>query len=522
MPRNGNSARSHRALQNDDILREIFEYLSAPLQVFPVRQSLSDRKALLAAARVCSSFSEHALDGLWRDLPSVLPILKILKTSLLQIDTSYDMREYILQGPVSAAEFRRFLSYSRRVRALREVQLHNEKISPSVFQLLSYLARGKPLFPSLRTLGWEQYHPCGTEVLAFLSPSLRTLSLTIGEPRNPEDMSTLGGIICNFACQISDLPLQSLMIDDLHISPLFIRTLAHFKHLRVLTIKRPIAVQELTLSLAGLEDLERLDITLDDSEVPPDDKPLACFNSMKNLSVYRGTASGLLHILRATSTSRSLHTCEIEMLPLPATSSATFQKALRVLSRSSLRTVLVNCEPTRGFPKFTQYRDMVYPLFKSRGLRDVSLSFDDPTICLADNDIKGMAEAWPKLVSLTLFQCGSDPPIASIFSLFAFASQCPDLESLVFSNTNFLPTCPDRLDDVPVMSHRLQCLELRSLWNSSPEAVQQSARFLHRVFPEMECICEDDGEQCGLSDVLEHFQAVRREQLERTGRCLIA
>ncbi|GBE80572.1 hypothetical protein SCP_0302870 [Sparassis crispa] len=89
----------HRALYNDDIVREIVGNLSAEYHLkmkmnkkgFPTEDYLEtlaavspelqgSKEALVACARVCKSFSEPALRGLWRKLETVTPLLSLFST----------------------------------------------------------------------------------------------------------------------------------------------------------------------------------------------------------------------------------------------------------------------------------------------------------------------------------------------------------------------------------------------------------------------------------------------------------
>jgi len=58
----------HRALENADVLLEIFEHLSPR----------NDSAVLSAAARVCRSFCGPALDVLWSELDDLVPLFQLL------------------------------------------------------------------------------------------------------------------------------------------------------------------------------------------------------------------------------------------------------------------------------------------------------------------------------------------------------------------------------------------------------------------------------------------------------------
>jgi len=70
------------ALGNEDILQEIFNHMgidvNSPSATFP-----KARKDLLNAAQTSKAFLEPALNALWRVLPSLFPLLKLLQSSLV-------------------------------------------------------------------------------------------------------------------------------------------------------------------------------------------------------------------------------------------------------------------------------------------------------------------------------------------------------------------------------------------------------------------------------------------------------
>ena len=75
------------ALQSEDILHEIFDYLVPPLifSGYHVKECEPDRKAqevLYNAARACKAFSEPALKQLWMHVPTLEALLGLLPSSV--------------------------------------------------------------------------------------------------------------------------------------------------------------------------------------------------------------------------------------------------------------------------------------------------------------------------------------------------------------------------------------------------------------------------------------------------------
>ncbi|KAH9948981.1 hypothetical protein B0H21DRAFT_731001 [Amylocystis lapponica] len=93
----------HRALDNFDIVSEVFEHVpSDPSQ----HLDLSDRYTLAQAARVCRVFSDPALNVLWRHLFNPLPLFRLF-TPLQQTQRRHD-REYWTDGDISEYNLAQF------------------------------------------------------------------------------------------------------------------------------------------------------------------------------------------------------------------------------------------------------------------------------------------------------------------------------------------------------------------------------------------------------------------------------
>ena len=76
----------HRALQNCDVVHEIFSWL-VPASRYDDMTPEEDaqrkraRHDLLSVALVCRVLAEHALDALWRELDDLLPVMLLLTES---------------------------------------------------------------------------------------------------------------------------------------------------------------------------------------------------------------------------------------------------------------------------------------------------------------------------------------------------------------------------------------------------------------------------------------------------------
>jgi hypothetical protein len=76
-----------KAMENQDILGEIFNIISLDLEK-PGNNVSQTRKDLFYAARTCRIFLDPAINALWRVLPSLFPLLKLLPSFQL-VDNQY-------------------------------------------------------------------------------------------------------------------------------------------------------------------------------------------------------------------------------------------------------------------------------------------------------------------------------------------------------------------------------------------------------------------------------------------------
>ncbi|EIW78556.1 hypothetical protein CONPUDRAFT_167546 [Coniophora puteana RWD-64-598 SS2] len=93
---------THHALFIDEIIVDV------------VRHAEHDRD-LAALARVSRSFSEHALDALWFQLDSCVPLLRCLPDGLIGEEIHDSLLTYTIQRPITSADWTIFLKHARRV-----------------------------------------------------------------------------------------------------------------------------------------------------------------------------------------------------------------------------------------------------------------------------------------------------------------------------------------------------------------------------------------------------------------------
>lgn len=72
---------THPLISNQDILREVLQML---LDADVSRDEKTYRDALASCARVCRAFHDPAAERLWRSLPTLDPLIKLLPYTTIQ------------------------------------------------------------------------------------------------------------------------------------------------------------------------------------------------------------------------------------------------------------------------------------------------------------------------------------------------------------------------------------------------------------------------------------------------------
>ncbi|OAX30957.1 hypothetical protein K503DRAFT_870818 [Rhizopogon vinicolor AM-OR11-026] len=134
-----------RAMSISELRWNIFQMVDAG--------SYARNMTLLALALTCKSFTEPALDLLWRELHGLSPLIRCLPSSLWK-----------LNGPKPHLNFMRsmtlddwsiFCKYNHRIQALHITYPGGHIIGPEIWYTLNRAPFPLPLLPNLISLGWS-------------------------------------------------------------------------------------------------------------------------------------------------------------------------------------------------------------------------------------------------------------------------------------------------------------------------------------------------------------------------------
>ncbi|RPD57366.1 hypothetical protein L226DRAFT_573404 [Lentinus tigrinus ALCF2SS1-7] len=395
----------------------------------------SDRKllrsTLAAAARVSRAFSKHALDGLWRVLEDIVPLLRILPCT--------SSRSHIRVFPdISDAAWARFQHYALRLRELKSIK-PSVPAHPSAWKIIVRRLEGAPMLPMLRRLETSIMRP-EWPVLLLLSPSLEWLQLSPPDDYyEPEGFSPETDGFVNSLVQHISLPSVPAEIRRK------VHTVVPEASNHILSLGRFTALQDLDLYFAGihvgqqtlqalssLSSLRALRAHVLLHTMPSTASFRDGFPALDALSL-RGTAEDFLKLLRALP----LHKLtELELKSLTRTSVEEYKSFLvsvRSLIPSGL-TYLTLCPDI-----FTRSRaalslaELLEPMLSLRELRKLSCQFRTYPKDVSDDDLRAFATAWPKLTSFWAVYndhiLDRVQPI-TIAGLADLLQRCPDLESV--------------------------------------------------------------------------------------------
>ncbi|KAH9833422.1 uncharacterized protein C8Q71DRAFT_860216 [Rhodofomes roseus] len=407
----------HAALQTDDILDAIFDYLKPPFGRFDHHCSSSDpirvfQRTLCAAALTCRAFSQPALKSLWFHVNSVDALFYILSSCMkivcdvplsLDIDDSPRHQEtvWIMDRPVSEKERERFLWYTQCIHIIN-LQA-SRRVDPWVFFRLSQENLGTPLTPRLHTMICNQDWPYIDMVVSLLSgPSLRTLALkfngpewTIDDDRKlPLNRHNYAAypLLRNVCASAPDLEKLTVYMCAY---PGLLHPIGGMKRLRVLDLSlvwTPINM-ELVRQLAQLEQLEEL--ALHNSFDGRNLGPCEGFKSVTKL-IIRGGIRTIPPLLQALP---DLHLRELHLNSPVIEEPRPLQKlvsALSLASRESIESVRIDSLTAGRSLTSAPVSTLIAPFFALPNIRSFYLRADDP-LCIADDDLRVIGGKWAKL-----------------------------------------------------------------------------------------------------------------------------
>ncbi|OSX58685.1 hypothetical protein POSPLADRAFT_1036263 [Postia placenta MAD-698-R-SB12] len=462
-------------------------------------------------ARVSRTFTDPALNALWRHLESFLPLLKLFSglnsvtLECTQTEEGCLASVYYLTNNILPAEWDRFQAHIGRV---RKIGNHSDLeraiiIHPSVYQQLYLKNRCMALLPHVNETCWHPASILDTELLFIVPRSLEALAIDVRRAYFPLSLDAFigkgAGLNKDFGVQLRQMlqltpTLRLLTVSGVGYAALAasVSTCSHLRTLRVVTHGEHNTDAELDITfLQAIQSLEYLAqlrlkwVSMPDSPIFQS-YPLA---ALQELSIHGDTQSleRLLAILELPMI-RSLY---LTTYPYVRTDEADiillqyheFFAAVAATTLSTL-TFLDVCVPEEwgSYPedgseanlRFS-LRGLIKPLFQLKRLKKLKLAVT-ASLSVSPEDIRSVANAWPGLKSLVLCPCGQR---SSVSSLVPFARHLPLLETLSLQNFNI-----DSIEDrqaCQAMPHPLEHIALLGLGDKYD--VVKLAKLINYLFP---------------------------------------
>ncbi|KAJ6483516.1 hypothetical protein C8R47DRAFT_1132468 [Mycena vitilis] len=427
----------HRSLQIPEVVALIFRETVPHIEResrFMLDSRTSARLATLA--RTCKAFSSPALDLLWRNQRSLLPLLRCMPDGVWDKDDSECLRR-----PIVPTDWERPLAYSHRVKSFKyedEIWGH----SLEFFETLRLCFPGEHLFPNLESLEWVASSEPASIIYAHLFLGSHLTLLTLGYLASAAHLSFLSTITAR--CPLLT-EVEIVFTDEMQLSgqfqslSLLVRSLSRLEKLIVPSLDR--AALDHLAQLPAFESLTLTNQVLTSAPVPTNPSTDHPFATLESLDITGTTVEALIAIIPLL-THAPMNDLVATFPTLPAShliSQFYADLATRCSHTHASLSVLRLGRQTHvdNIPDATQSAvnvvngALLRPLFVFSNLTFVTLSapvgFDIDDALIAD-----MARSWPNIEALELH--ASDfapvPSRLTLSSLQLLARHCPCLRTL--------------------------------------------------------------------------------------------
>ncbi|KAF7354655.1 hypothetical protein MSAN_01379100 [Mycena sanguinolenta] len=459
---------------------------------------LGPQTTLVRLATTSKIFTEPALDVIWHDQTSLVPLIKCMPETLWEVRGVRGEKAGVvihLCRPIISTDLPRFLFYSARVRDLdlrHTFQYRLGIVHPDFLRALD-MSMPAQSFPKLSHFAW---YPKKKDVLSimrhFLGPRIRTIDLRLDDTAMLSILPFVKAscpLVSDFNFGASpdriSLPLVATVSD----------AVCGWRHLASLTV--PDLDNTAFMHVAELALLTDLSLTfVNDKSVNPStllSRPT--FPALQFLTVCCKTADYCASFVRVIS-SRRLRSLMIRPMSVWTTSAwEDLHIAIHdCLDQVALRQIEVeegNITERPADDALSAYvlsSDAVRPLLAFKQLTHITYQIR-PCLDVDDEFLKAMAQAWPNLSEL---QFGTDTvqpaitqaPKATLACLIPFARHCPNLSALgVCMDATRVP------EFTQVHGDRISSsLEYLYPGTSPIDALKEGvvAAFISNLFPELE------------------------------------
>lgn len=516
----------HRALAITELLIHILYEVYNDDERLNLRRGIKD---MARVSQVCKTFRDPALDFLWRNLDSLLPLLRLLP---LEIHEEHGDKARLskVPGNLKSSERQRYISISSRVRTLS----FSEPREPITRNLIDDIVKLNLVFiPRVDVLRLRISSEAGLRLLpALISPELTDISLSFDENLyvfdRPLDLGDLiksvymtifrsAPKLVHFSAVDLHETLPSLSLTKApgqdHLDIACLQNLTHASF--YITAASLPQVLDLTSQLCKLEDL-----TIQACEKPfeeiPRLSPLApeTFSSLKNVT-FDGSPDIISRIFSAFPANRAIKSAilrmhglytnaDIALVLLGVVAAASKESLQKIVMTSVLsNNDLAHWDAHSGIDTRQFILDIhaIEPALQFQNLEIFSACLGIP-LYLTDEDHLRIAQAWRSvrllyLSSIVQRVVWTHKPPASIASLVHYARYCRHLRALglcldastkasVDACVQAVDTCEDSsAANLSLPSPSIQMIEFGPSWlecNFDPVQINSLAKAFTRLF----------------------------------------
>ncbi|RDB18182.1 hypothetical protein Hypma_000547 [Hypsizygus marmoreus] len=471
----------HACLLISEILSNIFEQLFTKVSgndvLMQFGEDLDAEQALSRLAVTCRTFTEPALNVLWRVQRVFAPLIRCMPRDLW---TEVLAHRLTFKRALRETDWERFDFYARRIKQIGESYLPSDEpylpLEPSedVFIALATYRPVRVFLPQLRVVHCTPWSTVMYKYIqAFLGPNVAHVTIN-GEDIHDEDgnytsisisvVDALYSAVSRLSPNITSLSV-SFPWHILTIDPMFLGLLRHLRHLRVLTCGSEFLTdspcdEEFLQIIGNLYSLEHLVMgwisALNPSRYHTRNGRFPNLSKLgfvaEDLSVMgvvlQSMQCRLVEFSAKTQNEFPEYGAEEVVAPL-----SLLQQSLLPLSQHVCRQTLLSFELHAEFLQFSpptmndpSAGDALRPLFDCPNLRRISIRLE----CAIDLDDAWLADAgkaWPSLQELKLWSQTRHDPKATFGGLSSLLRGCPQLREFVMRiDARILPTPPGILD----------------------------------------------------------------------------
>ncbi|KAJ8588320.1 hypothetical protein M405DRAFT_261022 [Rhizopogon salebrosus TDB-379] len=396
-------------------------------QLVSFGRSRSRNRTLLALALTCKSFTELALDLLWRKLDRLSPLIRCLPPSLWTL--SKEKLEF--RRAMTIDDWSIFCKYNHRVQAFHTKFTGEPLVSADVWRSLICAPFPLPLLPNLTSLTWHEY---SSETFLYhirLFVTHKLTNLNISPPFLHKFSLPQQSIL---SCIPMLCPSVSHFISNIDSGDASI-TLQCWSHL--ISVKVGEISEAALLHLSNLPSLRVLHLKLHSIPIATDTQkllPRPAFRALQELHVTCNDLAPMDAFFEPLSIapkvlSFTISELEDSMFAIPTSIS----HLPNACAHSALENLCVSIDSQPGDDLIIPISTAVFEsLCAFRNLRKFNFSFEYNNVELDDATLLQMAKAWPLLEVLKIIGVFYTPNPHNITAhgLVSLLQHCPRLTSI--------------------------------------------------------------------------------------------